>query len=72
MKRPAAEADQQTIEFIARFLSSLGLDTRLRDHGVKADQLDSLVAQAVDDPCHKTNVVPVSADDFRKLYLEVL
>jgi 4-hydroxybutyrate dehydrogenase len=72
LKGSAAEADQQTIAFIAAFLAKIGLNTRLGDHGVKREQLDVLVAQAVDDPCHKTNVVPVTADDFRNLYLEVL
>jgi alcohol dehydrogenase class IV len=68
----AADADQTTIAFIADFLKHIGLNTRLGDHGVKPEHLDALVATAVDDPCHKTNVVPVTADDFRKLYLEVL
>lgn len=72
LKCSDAEADSQTIAFIASFLAKIGLNTRLSDHGVKRENLDALVAQAVDDPCHKTNVVPVSADDFRKLYLEVL
>ena len=71
-KCSATEADQKTIAFMAEFLAKLGLNTRLRDHGAKAEQLDALVAQAVDDPCHKTNIVPVTAEDFRKLYLEVL
>lgn len=72
LKCSAAEADQQTIAFLADFLVRIGLNTRLGDHGVKREQLEELVAQAVDDPCHKTNVVPVTADDFRNLYLEVL
>ena len=72
LKCSPAEADQQTIRFITDFLARIGLNTRLGDHGVKREQLDALVAQAVDDPCHKTNVVPVTADDFRNLYLEVL
>jgi alcohol dehydrogenase class IV len=67
-----AEADRQTIAFIADFLARLGLSTRLSQHGVNLEQLEALVAQAVDDPCHKTNVVPVTADDFHNLYLEVL
>lgn len=71
-KAPAAEADEQTIAFIADFLARLGLNGRLREHGAKPEQLDALVAQAVDDPCHKTNAVPVTAEDFRRLYLEVL
>lgn len=72
LKCSPGEADQQTIAFIADFLKWIELNTRLSEHGVKREQLDALVAQAVDDPCHKTNVVPVTADDFRNLYLEVL
>ena len=67
-----AEADAQTIAFVARFLADLGLNTRLSDHGAKPELLDALVAQAIDDPCHKTNAVPVTAADFRALYLECL
>lgn len=66
------EADCQTIGFITKFLADLGMNTKLREHGVKPELLDALVAQAVDDPCHRTNVVPVTAADFRALYLEVL
>jgi len=65
-------ADAATIAFLADFLAGLGLNTRLSDHGVKPEHLDALIAQAVDDPCHKTNVVPVTKEDFRALYLEVL
>jgi alcohol dehydrogenase class IV len=67
-----AEADERTIAFVASFLAGLGLNTKLRDHGVKPDQLEALVGQAVDDPCHITNAVPVTREDFRALYLEVL
>lgn len=66
------EADQRTIAFIADFLAGLGLNTRLRHHGVKPDQIDALVAQAFEDPCHKTNAVPVAMEDLRRLYEEVL
>jgi alcohol dehydrogenase class IV len=72
MKCNDAEGDRRTIAFISDFLASLKLNTRLREHGVKSEQLDALVAQAVDDPCHKTNAVPVTAQDFCSLYLEVL
>ncbi len=67
-----AEADQRTIEFIALFLAGLGMNTRLSAHGLKPEQLDALVAQAVEDPCHKTNAVPVAPEDFRKLYLDLM
>lgn len=66
------EADERTISFISQFLADLGLTGRLRNYGVKPDQLDQLVEQAVADPCHKTNAVPVTREDFHKLYQEVL
>jgi 4-hydroxybutyrate dehydrogenase len=72
VKANDAAADQATIQFIADLLAGLGLNTRLRDHGVRQDHLEPLVAQAWDDPCHKTNVVPVTAADIRALYLEVM
>ena len=72
MKNSDAEADQKTIAFVAEFLANLGLNARLREHGVKAEQLDALVAQAFEDPCHKTNAVPVTQEDLRRLYEEVL
>src|SRR5262249_1272332 len=72
VKGPKEKADQATIAFIAQFLAGLGLNTKLREHGVKPEHLDALVAQAVEDPCHKTNAVPVTATDFRALYEAVL
>ncbi len=67
-----SEADARTIGFIAEFLADIGLNTRLSEHGARPDQLEALVAQAVEDPCHRTNAVPVTAEDFRALYLECL
>jgi alcohol dehydrogenase class IV len=64
------EADCHTIEFVAQFLAGLGLNTKLREHGVKAEQLDALAAQAWEDPCHRTNAVPVTQADLRALYQE--
>ena len=72
MKCSDAAADEGTIAFVAEFLAGIGLNTKLRDHGMKPEHLDALVAQAWDDPCHKTNAVPVTASDFRELYLIAL
>ncbi len=66
------EADCQTVGFLMSFLAGIGLSSKLREHGVTQAHLESLVAQAVEDPCHKTNPVPVTAADFRALYQEVL
>jgi 4-hydroxybutyrate dehydrogenase len=67
-----ADADLQTVGFVRRFLSEIGLGGRLGDFGVKREQVDALSAQAFEDPCHKTNVVPVTAADLKALYLECL
>jgi 4-hydroxybutyrate dehydrogenase len=72
IKTSDAEADQRTISFMKDFLAGLGLNAKLRDNGVKADQLDALVTQAIEDPCHKTNAVPVTRENFRELYQEVM
>lgn len=72
IRAPDAEADSRTIEFVETFLAGLGLNTKLREHGVTADHIETLTAQAFEDPCHKTNAVPVSLPDFRRLYLQVL
>jgi 4-hydroxybutyrate dehydrogenase len=66
------EADRRTITFVEGFLAGIGLGGGLSEQGVKREQLDALVAQAWDDPCHKTNVVPVTVEDLRNLYLEAL
>jgi alcohol dehydrogenase class IV len=68
----ASEADEATIGFVSDFLASLGLNTRLREHGVTEAHLEALVLQAFEDPCHKTNAVPVTREDLRDLYREVL
>ena len=68
----AGQADEATLGFMGDFLTGLGLNTRLREHGVTQAHLDELVTQAFEDPCHKTNAVPVTREDLRNLYREVL
>jgi alcohol dehydrogenase class IV len=72
MKCSNAEADQQTIGFVGEFLRGLGLDSKLSQHGVKHEKLEELVGQAIEDPCHKTNAIPVTRQDFHALYEEVM
>src|SRR5438552_15153581 len=48
------ETDRRTVEFVADFLAGLGLKTKLREQGVKHEQLDALAAQAFEDPCYQT------------------
>jgi alcohol dehydrogenase class IV len=72
MGGPDGAADERTIAFIGRFLEGLGLSGRLREHGADPGQIETLAAQAYEDPCHKTNAAPVSKEDIRRLYAEVL
>jgi alcohol dehydrogenase class IV len=72
LKCSDAEADARTIRFVSSFLASLGLASRLRDHGVKEAHLEQLSTQAWDDPCHRTNAVPVTREELRALYVAVL
>ncbi len=64
------EADCQTVGFVSQFLADLGLNSKLREHGVRSDQLDELSSLAWEDPCHRTNAIPVTQADLRSLYQE--
>jgi len=66
------EADQLTIDFVTRFISKLGLKTRLREYGVKASHIENLASQAKTDSCHLTNPVPVSREEFKALFAAAL
>jgi alcohol dehydrogenase class IV len=68
----AGQADQATIEFVQQFLAGLGLNQKLREHGVKEGDLEALSEQAWEDPCHQTNAVPVTRQDLRQLYESLL
>src|SRR5271165_833059 len=67
-----AEVDRATTAFLEGFLRGLGLGSRLSEHGVSMAQLDAWADQAFADPCHRSNVVPVSRDDLRGLYDDVI
>src|SRR5690606_7082955 len=66
------EADTKTIAFIETFLADIGIRGPLRNHRVTDAHIDTLADHAWEDPCHKTNAVPVTRDDLRNLYLAVL
>lgn len=66
------EADRRTIQFTRRLIRELGLGDGLRAFGVQESHLDALVEQAVADPCHQTNPVPVTREDLRALYLAAM
>lgn len=68
VKSSDAEADEQTISFVTKFLGKIGLSSKLSEHGVRLELIANLSARALEDPCHRTNAVPVTIEDFRELY----
>jgi len=68
----ASTNDDAVIQRIRELLEEIGIRGSLRDHGVAAEQMDALVAQAWEDSCHRTNPVPVTANDLRALYERAL
>jgi hypothetical protein len=65
-------SDEATIAAVETLLREIGVPPGLRQHGVRDDQLDALADQAIADSCHKTNPVPVTRDDLRRLYQEAM
>ena len=68
MRCDETEADTRTIDAVAKLISEVGLNQRLRDLGVQDAQIDALADQAIEDGCHRTNPVPVTRDDLKALY----
>jgi alcohol dehydrogenase class IV len=63
-----AADDAQVIAAVRALLRDVGLGGGLRSYGVAEGQLDALADQAFDDPCHRTNPVPVTRGDLYRLY----
>jgi alcohol dehydrogenase class IV len=64
----AETGDAGAIAAVRKLLRDVGLAGGLRAHGVSDSHLDALTEQAFEDPCHRTNPVPVTRGDLRRLY----
>lgn len=60
--------DASTIKKVGDLLREIGLAPGLQAYGVKESLLDPMSDQAFEDSCHRTNPVPVTRDDLRRLY----
>ena len=60
------------IEHLFALNKQIGLPVKLRDIGVKKDQISTLSDLAFADFCHPNNPKPVTRADFEALYLEAL
>lgn len=65
---PAAEAAEQACLAVSRLASDIGLPQRLRDVGVREEQIPGMAEDAMADWCHPFNPRPCSAADMVKLY----
>ena len=50
------------------WFDTLGIKFGLQHHNIPRDQLDFLAGEAFDDPCHSTNIIPVSREDLLLVY----
>ena len=51
-----------------RFFEDLGIEFGLARHGLGREDIERLSIDAYADPCHQTNMVPVSREDLARVY----
>jgi alcohol dehydrogenase class IV len=56
------------VRWLGHLKQQIGITGTLSSHGVRKEQIPSLVEIAVRDICHQTNPRPVSAQDFERLF----
>jgi alcohol dehydrogenase class IV len=65
-------SDATVIQRIKELFSQCGIQGGLAGHGVTGESIPALAEAATEDTCHRTNPVPVSTEDFAKLYQRCL
>jgi len=59
-------------ESCRHFFTSLGLQLGLANHGVQKEQIGALSHKAFLDPCHSSNLIPVTENDFRNVFAKAM
>lgn len=54
------------------FFESLNINFGLKQHGIDESAVKKLTDEAFADPCHSTNIIPVTAEDLAKVYKTAL
>ena len=67
-----AVADEVAVKAVTGLLRSVGIPEGLHSQGIEESALALLAEEAFADPCHQTNPVPVSTEDFLSLYQSAL
>lgn len=65
---PGATSGVAFIDWILALRAEIGIPATLADLGVSPEQVDRLVAVALDDGCHPLNPRPVAKPDFYAIY----
>ncbi|MDA7680209.1 iron-containing alcohol dehydrogenase [bacterium] len=65
-------ADQAAIGAVRGLLETLEIPMGLSRHGINETDVAALTDEAILDPCHQTNPVPVSRENFVALYTAAL
>lgn len=68
---PSDDPAAQVAVYLDDFNRRLGITQRLRDLGVPREALSALAAEALEDPCWRTNPRPCTEADFVRLYEEI-
>ncbi|MGB5973671.1 MAG: iron-containing alcohol dehydrogenase [Nodosilinea sp.] len=66
--KPGATDGQEFVDWIVALSEFIGIPASLGELGVKPDDLDPLVAVAIEDGCHPLNPRPVAEKDFYAIY----
>ena len=57
-------------ETLGEFVCSLGIKTGLNNRGVEESEIEYLSGEAFNDPCHQSNMIPVTQENLQKVYKE--
>jgi alcohol dehydrogenase class IV len=58
------------IDYLFELNSRIAIPHHLKDIGVKQEHIETLADLAIADFAHPNNPIPVTRDNFKKLYLE--
>ena len=68
---PIAEARQAAIEAVAQLNRDVNIPARLRDAGMKEEDIDALAAAALADVCTGGNPRDTSLEEIKALYRQI-
>jgi alcohol dehydrogenase class IV len=68
----AGRAGDSLADETRTWFEELGIQFGLKNHSITTDDLCPLAGEAFADPCHATNLIPVTRDDLAAVYQSAL